>query len=237
MSGFNTIKEGDTFEAVSDGKGGFNFKPKGGSDGGSGGLFFLAFIVIALLIAVICLPLVLALYALGLDDYSARKTRKLALIISVILILAYFIGQQIESAKPIFEVILSHKRLFKMGLILNAFGVISAAGGLIKGIPNKFNAIFTIFAVVTFLGGAIYKFGGNLFDKSPGAVYTKEQLNKACECYENSYSYKPLPFDNMSLRDQQKRRKCFELFKPKDYEIGDNVDTLMKLACDQQRSK
>jgi hypothetical protein len=237
MSGFNTIKEGDTFEAVSDGKGGFNFKPKGGSDGSGGGLFFLAFILLALLIAVICLPLVLALYALMLDDYSARKTRKLALIISVVLILAYFIGQQIESVKPIFEVIVSYKRLFKMALILNTFGVLSAAVGLIKGIPNKFNAIFTIVAVVTFLGGAIYKFGGNLFDKSPGADYTKEQLNQACECYENSYSYKPIPFDNMSLRDQQKRRNCFELFKPKDYEIGDNVDTLMRLACDQQSSK
>ena len=37
MGFFNTIKEGDTFTAVSDGSGGFNFKPKGGGDGGGGG--------------------------------------------------------------------------------------------------------------------------------------------------------------------------------------------------------
>ena len=237
MSVFNNIKEGDTFEAVSDGKGGFNFKPKGGSDGGGGGLFVLVFIVVALLIAVICLPLVLALYALMLDDYSARKTRKLALIISVVLILAYFIGQQIESVKPIVDVILSYKRLFSIGLVLNTIGVVSALVGLIKGIPNKFNSLCTISSVIGCLGVAIYRFGGDMFDKSEVAAYTKEQLNMACECYENSYSNKPIAYDNMRSRDQKMRTKCFELFKPKDYEIGDNVDTLMKQACDQQRSE
>jgi hypothetical protein len=34
MGFFNTIKEGDTFTAVSDGSGGFNFKPKGVAGGG-----------------------------------------------------------------------------------------------------------------------------------------------------------------------------------------------------------
>ena len=181
MGIFNTIKEGDTFTAVSDGSGGFNFKPKGGGDGGGGGLIVLAFILLALLIAVICLPLVLALYALMLDDYSARRTRIIALIIiSVVLILAYFFGQNFESAKPVFEFILNHKRLFKMALILNAFGIISTVLGLIKGVPNKYNAIFTIVGVITFLGATIYKFGGDIFDTTETKVFTEEQLIQAC---------------------------------------------------------
>ena len=237
MGIFNTIKEGDTFTAVSDGSGGFNFKPKGGGDGGGGGLIVLAFILLALLIAVICLPLVLALYALMLDDYSARRTRIIALIISVVLILAYFFGQNVESAKPVFEFILNHKRLFKMALILNAFGLTSAVLGLLKGVPNKYNAIFTIVGVITFLGGAIYKFGGDLFDTTETKVFTEEQLNQACECNEDSYSNKPIAYDNMSSSDQKKRTNCFELFKPEDYMIGYNVDSLMKVACDQKSSK
>jgi len=237
MGFFNTIKEGDTFTAVSDGSGGFNFKPKGGAEGGGGGLILLAFILFALLIAVICLPLVLALYALMLDDYSARRTRIIALIISVILILGYFFGQNVESAKPVFEFILNHKRLFKMALILNAFGVTSAVLGLLKGVPNKYNAIFTIVGVITFLGVAIYKFGGDLFEKSVVSVFTEEQLNQACECNEDSYSNKPIAYDNMTSSDQQKRTKCFELFKPEDYMIGYNVDSLIKVACDQKSSK
>ncbi len=237
MGFFNTIKEGDTFTAVSDGSGGFNFKPKGGADGGGGGLILLAFILCALLIAVICLPLVLALYALMLDDYSARRTRIIALIISVVLILGYFFGQNVESAKPVFEFILNYKRLFKMALILNAFGIISAVLGLIKGVPNKYNAIFTIVGVVSFVGSTIYMLGGDLFNKSVVAVFTEEQLNQACECNENSYTNKPIAFDNMTSSDQQKRTNCFELFKPEDYKIGYNVDSLMKVACDQKSSK
>ena len=237
MGFFNTIKEGDTFTAVSDGSGGFNFKPKGSTDGGGGGLILLAFILLALLIAVICLPLVLSLYALMLDDYSARRTRIIALIISVVILFAYFISQNVESAKPVFEFILNHKRLFKMALILNAFGITSAVLGLIKGVPNKYNAIFTIVGVITFLGGAIYKFGGDLFDTTETKVFTEEQLNQACECNEDSYSNKPIAYDNMSSSDQKKRTNCFELFKPEDYMIGYNVDSLMKVACDQKSSK
>ncbi len=237
MGFFNTIKEGDTFTAVSDGSGGFNFKPKGSTDGGGGGLILLAFILLALLIAVICLPLVLSLYALMLDDYSARRTRIIALIISVVILFAYFIGQNVESAKPVFEFILGYKRLFKMALILNAFGIISAVLGLIKSVPNKYNAIFTIVGVVSFVGSTIYKHGDDLFKKSVVAVFTKEQLNQACECNENSYTNKPIAFDNMTSSDQQKRTNCFELFKPSEYRIGDNVDTLMMIACDQKSSK
>jgi hypothetical protein len=237
MGIFNTIKEGDTFTAVSDGSGGFNFKPKGSTDRGGGGLILLAFILLALLIAVICLPLVLALYALMLDDYSARRTRIIALVITVVLILAYFFGQHVESAKPVFELILNYKRLFKMALILNAFGVTSAVLGLLKGVPNKYNAIFTIVGVITFLGVTIYKFGGDLFDTTETKVFTEEQLNQACECNENSYTNKPIAFDNMTSSDQQKRTNCFELFKPSEYRIGDNVDTLMMIACDQKSSK
>ena len=237
MGFFNTIKEGDTFTAVSDGSGGFNFKPKGGGDGGGGGLILLAFILLALLIAVICLPLVLALYAFMLDDYSARRTRIIALIISVVLLFAYFFGQNVESAKPIFEFILSYKRLFKMALILNAFGIISTVLGLIKGVPNKYNAIFTIVGVITFLGATIYKFGGDIFDTTETKVFTEEQLIQACECNEESYSNKPIAYDNMNSSDQQKRNNCFELFKPEDYMIGYNVDSLMKVACDQKNSK
>jgi hypothetical protein len=237
MGFFNSIKEGDTFTAVSDGSGGFNFKPKGGADGGGGGLILLAFILLALLIAIICLPLVLALYALMLDDYSARRTRIIALIISVVLLFAYFFGQHVESAKPVFELILNYKRLFKMALILNTFGVTSAVLGLIKGVPNKYNAIFTIVGVITFLGGTIYKFGGDIFEKSVVSVFTEEQLNQACECNEDSYTNKPIAYDNMTSSDQQKRTNCFELFKPEDYKIGYNVDSLMKVACDQKSSK
>lgn len=237
MGLFNTIKEGDTFTAISDGSGGFNFKPKGGVGGGGEGLILLAFILLALLIALICLPLVLALYALMLDDYSARRTRIIALIISALLLIAYFFGQNMESAKPVFEFILSYKRLFKMALILNAFGIISAVLGILKGVPNKYNAIFTIVGVISFLGITIFKFGGDLFNKSEVAVFTEEQLNQACECNENSYTNKPIAFDNMTSMDQQKRTYCFEIFKPSDYEIGDNVDTLMKIACEQKSSK
>ena len=189
------------------------------------------------MIAVICLPLVLALYALMLDDYSARRTRIIALIISVVLILAYFFGQNFESAKPVFEFILNHKRLFKMALILNAFGITSAVLGLLKGVPNKYNAIFTIVGVITFLGVTIYKFGGDIFDTTETKVFTEEQLIQACECNEDSYSNKPIAYDNMSSSDQKKRTNCFELFKPEDYMIGYNVDSLMKVACDQKSSK
>jgi hypothetical protein len=155
----------------------------------------------------------------------------------VVLILAYFFGQHVESAKPLFELILNYKRLFKMALILNAFGIISAVLGLIKGVPNKYNAIFTIVGVVSFVGSTIYMHGGDLFNKSVVAVFTEEQLNQACECNENSYTNKPIAFDNMTSSDQQKRTNCFELFKPEDYMIGYNVDSLMKVACDQKSSK
>lgn len=62
--------------------------------------------------------------------------------------------------------------------------------GLIKSVPNKYNAIFTIVGVITFLGGTIYKFGGDIFDKSVVSVFTEEQLNQAFECNENSPSNK-----------------------------------------------
>jgi hypothetical protein len=91
--------------------------------------------------------------------------------------------------------------------------------------------------VITFLGGSIYKFGGDLFEKSVVSVFTEEQLNQACECNEDSYSNKPIAYDNMTSSDQQKRTKCFELFKPEDYMIGYNVDSLIKAACDQKSSK
>jgi hypothetical protein len=41
----------------------------------------------------------------------------------------------------------------------------------------------------------------------------------------------------MTSSDQQKRTNCFELFKLEDYMIGYNVDSSMKVACDQKSSE
>ena len=61
-----------------------------------------------------------------------------------------------------------------------------------------------------------------------------EWINQSCECNEDSYSNKPIAYANMTSSDQQKRTNWFELFKPEDFMIGCNVDSLMKVACDQK---
>lgn len=49
--------------------------------------------------------------------------------------------------------------------------------------------------------------------------YSDEQMSNACDCADNSYENTQISFDNLSFSEQRKRSFCFDLFKPKDFEL------------------
>ncbi|MFM1795052.1 MAG: hypothetical protein RL642_1437 [Bacteroidota bacterium] len=89
---------------------------------------------------------------------------------------------------------------------------------------------FVTFAIV--IGGLGYYF---LFYNP----YSSEQMSNACDCVDNSYENNQIPADNLTPSDQKRRYECFELFKPKDFEILQDdtkeVYDLMVDACDRSK--
>lgn len=74
------------------------------------------------------------------------------------------------------------------------------------------NRLITIVLTLVAIAGLGYYF----FLYNP---YSEEQMSNACDCADNSYENTQIPFDNLSFSEQRKRSFCFDLFKPKDFEL------------------
>ncbi len=102
-------------------------------------------------------------------------------------------------------------------------------------ITNKANQYFSIIGGISAI---LFAFQLILSSNSllVSFKYKDEQMNAACECYQNSFSHNYQSFDFMSADEQNKRKSCFELFKPSGYKLGDDVDIIMKEACELKNS-
>ena len=231
------LKHGDEFVAVSDGKGGYSLKPKKNNDSGGGaGVLILALILIVLLFAVACSPLILAFYALYTNNESSKKMRIYSIGIFLGMIASlYLIFPQIESLKSFSVEILSYGKLVMFLWILNGFGLISSIAGLTNIISNKANSIFTIVATTTFILIAFLTNKDAVLSGKINPSFTDEQLDKACDCYNNSFEVTRIVGDDLSPQDRASRIRCCELFEPKDYQFDDGMDIVyqnMKDACE-----
>lgn len=236
----NKINHGDEFIAVNDGKGGFSIKPKKNNDSGGGaGLFILALIVIIILLALVCSPLILAIYAFYVQEESSKKMRiySVGMFIGMIAAL-YFIFPQIESLKSFSEEILSYKKLVRFFWILNGFGLISSIAGLSKIVTNRTNRIFTILAALVFILVTIFLNKNAVFSGKIEPSFTNEQLKESCDCYNNSYEVTKIKADDLGYEERRSRIRCMDLFKPKDFRyLEDDLDIIfqrMKDACEEQ---
>ena len=188
----NKINHGDEFIAVNDGKGGYSLKPKknNNSDGGAG-FFILALIVIVILLALVCSPLILALYAFYVYEDSSKKMRIYSIGMFVGMIAAlYFIFPQIESLKSFSQEILSYKKLVRFIWILNGLGLLSSIAGLSKIVSNKTNRIFTIVAALVFVLTTIYLNKNAVFSGEIEPSFTNEEPydhRTGAEVWEDKY--------------------------------------------------
>ena len=236
----NKIKHGDEFVAVTDGKGGYSLKPKKNNESGGGtGILILAFIIIILLLAVACSPLILAFYALYINNESSNKMRIYSIGIFIGMLAAlYLIFPQIESLKTFSDEILSYGKLVKFVWILNGFGLISSIVGLTNLISNKSNSIFTIIVTIMFILVAFLANKDAILSGKIEPSFTNEQLTKACDCYNNSFEVTKIHGDDLSPQDRASRINCSKLFEPKDYKFTDNMDIIyhnMKDACEAKK--
>ena len=236
----NKINHGDEFIAVNDSKGGFSLKPKKNNDSGGGaGFLVLALIIIVIFLALLCSPLIFAIYAFYVNEESAKKMRiySIGMFIGMIAAL-YFIFPQFDSLKSFSEEILSYEKLVRFFWILNGFGIISSIAGLSKIVADKPNKIVSIVATMVFILVTIFLNKNTLFSGKIEPSFTNEQLKEACDCYNNSYEVTKIKADDLGYEERQLRIKCMDLFKPKDFRyLEDDLDIIfqnMKKACEEQ---
>lgn len=101
-----------------------------------------------------------------------------------------------------------------------------------KRTKSKNNRILRLILLLTVIAVIVYYF----FLYNP---YTEEQMINACDCHENSYEKTRVRGDNLSPSNQSRRIYCFDLFKPKDFDLMkddlNEIDKNMMKACEKSR--
>ena len=236
----HNIKAGDEFVAVTDDKGGFSLRPKNSGSGGGGGagILLLLILLFVLLLALALVPLILAISAFFVKDKLVSKLRWYSILTYFgILLCIYFVFPINSDFKEISDGILAHERLFFFGMVLNGIGVLSSIAGITQKLSNKANLRITLFSSVCYIIFALIFYQDYIFGNK--IDFTKEQLSKACDCYENSYEQTGIRGDDLSKSDLKIRIDCLDLFEPEDFSyLKDDLDLIyqrMTQACDESR--
>jgi hypothetical protein len=205
---------------------------KSNSDTASAGLLLIGITLLFAIFALAVLPYIMVLIANSPGSVLKQTKYRWISFFSLVVIAssAGYILFDPELYGNFFG-ITENSWILSIMLGLNATATISLILAQLPFITNRANQFFCIIGGVASILLMLQIF----LSKSivfASFKYNQKQMEAACDCYHNSWNYNHKKFDFMTAREQKMRKDCFDLFKPDDYKLGDDVDVFMKEACD-----
>jgi hypothetical protein len=214
----------------------YEVEEKSNTNEANAGLLILGIIFLIAIFAILVLPYILVLAANSPSQMAKQSKFRWIAFISLVLFTSGFIFvlKQPNTFEQ-FSDIIQNPWILSIFFGLNTTALASLVLARFSFITNKANQYFCIIGGISAI---LFAFQLILSSNSQlvSFKYNDEQMNAACECYQNSFSHKHQSFDFMSADEQSKRKSCFELFKPSGYKLGDDVDIIMKEACELKNS-
>lgn len=205
---------------------------KSNSDAAGAGLLLIGLILLFAILALAVLPYIMVLVSNSPGSVVKQSKYRWISFFSLVIIAAsagyiFFDSELFEKFYGFTE----NPWILSIILGLNITAIFSLIFAQFKFITNRANQFFCIIGgiVLILLAFQILTSNSNVLAKFK---YNQKQMNAACDCYHNSWKYNHKQFDFMTPSEQKMRKDCFDLFKPAGYKLGDDIDVLMKEACD-----